>query len=62
MMPLHVVEGFLESDLSMRDSGVLTKKGIFELCVVDQVLLRFELNDLFFDRRLVSRIETRQPP
>lgn len=31
--PRHVVEGFLESDRSRRDSGVFTKKGIFELAV-----------------------------
>lgn len=28
MIPRHVVEGFLESDLLTRDSGVLAKKGI----------------------------------
>ena len=28
VIPLHVVDGFLESDLLMSDSGVLAKKGI----------------------------------
>lgn len=40
VIPLQVVEGFLESDLSRRASGVLTKKGIFKLRVVVEPFLR----------------------
>ena len=30
VIPLHVVEGFLESERPSRDSGVLAKKGIVD--------------------------------